>query len=37
MVTHWGLALPLALAAGLVMLGTAACVTHPAAAQVHNH
>lgn len=36
LVTHWGLALPLGLAAAMVVLGTAACVTHPAAAQVHN-
>lgn len=36
MVTHWGLALPLAVAAGIVLLGTMLCLTHPAAALVHN-
>ncbi|NOW47415.1 uncharacterized membrane protein YoaK (UPF0700 family) [Novosphingobium sp. SG751A] len=36
MVTLWGLALPLALAAGMVVLGTMICVAHPAAALVHN-
>lgn len=36
MVTHWGLALPLGLAATIVLLGTLLCVTHPAAAAVHN-
>lgn len=36
LVTLWGLALPLALAAGMVVLGTMLCVAHPAAALVHN-
>jgi len=36
MVTRFGLALPLALAASIVLLGTALCVTHPAAAAVHK-